>query len=47
MWCNCVESIEKNLAWANAEISGEFWDEVLKLPFSSNDPESDRVFTAG
>ena len=42
-----VESIEKNLAWANAEISGEFWDEVLKLPFSSNDPESDRVFTAG
>ena len=42
-----VESIEKNLAWAHAEISGEFWDEVLKLPFSSNDPESDRVFTAG
>ena len=42
-----VESIEKNLAWANAEISGEFWDEVLKLPFSSNDPESDRVFTVG
>ena len=42
-----VESIEKNLAWANAEISGEFWDEVLKLPFSRNDPESDRVFTAG
>ena len=42
-----VESIEKNLAWANAEISGEFWDEVLKLPFSSNDPESNRVFTAG
>ena len=42
-----VESIEKNLAWANTEISGEFWDEVLKLPFSSNDPESDRVFTAG
>ena len=42
-----VESIEKNLAWANAEISSEFWDEVLKLPFSSNDPESDRVFTAG
>ena len=42
-----VESIEKNLAWANAEISGEFWDEVLKLPFSSNDPESDRVFAPG
>ena len=35
-----VESIEKNLAWANAEISVEFWDEISKLPFSTNDPES-------
>lgn len=42
-----VESIEKNLVWANAEISGEFWDEVSKLPFSTNDPESERVFTSG
>jgi D-threo-aldose 1-dehydrogenase len=42
-----VESIEKNLAWANAEISGEFWDEISKLPFSTNDPESERVFTSG
>ncbi len=42
-----VESIEKNLAWANAEISDEFWDEISKLPFSINDPESERVFTPG
>ena len=42
-----VESIEKNLDWAKKEISSEFWDEVLKLPFSSNDPETDRVFTSG
>ena len=42
-----VESIEKNLAWANAEISGEFWDDISKLPFSINDPESERVFTPG
>ena len=42
-----VESIEKNLDWAKKEISSEFWDEVLKLPFSSNDPETDRVFTPG
>ena len=42
-----VESIEKNLAWANAEISGEFWDEISKLPFSTNDPESERIFTSG
>ncbi|MDA9667258.1 aldo/keto reductase [Candidatus Pelagibacter sp.] len=42
-----IESIEKNLAWANTEISDEFWDEISKLPFSINDPESDRVFTPG
>ena len=42
-----VESIEKNLAWANALISDEFWDEISKLPFSINDPESERVFTPG
>ena len=42
-----IESIEKNLKWANCEISLEFWEEVLKLPFSSNDPESDRIFTPG
>ena len=42
-----IESIEKNLAWANAEISGEFWEEISKLPFSTNDPESERVFTPG
>ena len=42
-----IESIEKNLAWANAEISSEFWEEISKLPFSTNDPESERVFTPG
>ena len=42
-----VESIEKNLAWANTNIPEEFWDEISKLPFSNNDPESERVFTSG
>jgi D-threo-aldose 1-dehydrogenase len=42
-----IKSIEKNLAWANAEISSEFWEEISKLPFSTNDPESERVFTPG
>ena len=42
-----VESIEKNLAWANTNIPEEFWDEISKLPFSTNDPESERVFTSG
>ena len=42
-----IESIEKNLKWANADISTEFWNEILKLPFSSVDPEAERVFTPG
>ena len=42
-----IESIEKNLKWAKANISTEFWDEILKLPFSSVDPEAERVFTPG
>ena len=42
-----IESIEKNLKWAKASISTEFWDEILKLPFSSVDPEAERVFTPG
>lgn len=39
-----IDSIEKNLAWAKAKISNEFWDEVLKLPFSSDDPEANRIY---
>ena len=42
-----VQSIEKNLAWAKTDIPDEFWNEVLKLPFSTKDPESERVYTAG
>ena len=42
-----VESIEKNLAWANTNIPEEFWNEVLKLPYSTKDPESERNYTPG
>ncbi len=42
-----IDSIEKNLAWAKTKISNEFWDEVLKLPFSSDDPEANRIYTPG
>ena len=42
-----VESIKKNLAWANTNIPEEFWNEVLKLPYSTKDPESERNFTPG
>ena len=42
-----IQSIEKNLAWANTIIPDEFWNEVLKLPYSTKDPESERNFTPG
>ena len=42
-----VQSIEKNLTWAKTDIPGEFWNEILKLPYSSKDPESERVYTPG
>ena len=41
------ESIQKNLAWAQTSIPSEFWDEVLALPFSTDDPEANRVYTPG
>ena len=42
-----VQSIEKNLAWAKTDIPEEFWNEVLKLPYSTKDPESERTYTPG
>ena len=42
-----VQSIEKNLSWAETSIPEKFWDEVLKLPYSTKDPESERKYTPG
>ena len=42
-----VQSIEKNLSWAETSIPEKFWDEILKLPYSSKDPESERKYTPG
>jgi D-threo-aldose 1-dehydrogenase len=42
-----IQSIEKNLSWAKTSIPEEFWIEVLKLPYSTKDPESEREFTPG
>ena len=42
-----VQTIEKNLEWANLNIPNQFWDEILKLPYSSRDPESERIYTPG
>ena len=38
-----VQSIEKNLSWAQTSIPDKFWNELLKLPFSTKDPESERI----
>ena len=42
-----IQSIEKNITWANTNIPEEFWNEVLKLPYSTKDPESERNYTPG
>ena len=42
-----IQSIEKNLSWAKTSIPEDFWNEVLKLPYSTKDPESEREFTPG
>ena len=42
-----VKSIEKNLEWANTKIPSECWSEILRLPFSSKDPEAERIYTPG
>lgn len=38
------ESIEKNLLWSQTKIPNEFWEEVLALPYSKNDPEANRIY---
>jgi D-threo-aldose 1-dehydrogenase len=42
-----VQSIEKNLEWAEKDISQDFWDEMKNLTFSTNDPEADREYKPG
>ena len=42
-----VKSIEKNLEWASIKIPSECWSEILRLPFSSKDPEAERIYTPG
>ena len=47
MWRFKSGKYSKNLVWAQTQIPSEFWDEVLALPFSSDDPEANRVYTPG
>jgi D-threo-aldose 1-dehydrogenase len=41
------ERLAETRAWADWPISAEAWDELLALPFSSDDPETTRVYTPG
>lgn len=39
------ERVAQTAEWANWPIPDAAWDELLALPFSSGDPEEDRVFS--
>lgn len=41
------ESVERNLNWASATISPDFWEELKALPYSMEDPEANRVYRPG
>ena len=41
------ESIERNLAWAEAAIPEAFWEEIEARPISAADPEANRVYRPG
>lgn len=41
------ESVERNLAWAQATIPSAFWEEIEDLPFSTTDPEANRAYRPG
>ncbi|MEM7047490.1 MAG: aldo/keto reductase [Pseudomonadota bacterium] len=38
------ESIERNLAWAKMEIPPAFWAQLAQIPYSTDDPEANRVY---
>jgi len=42
-----IKSIEKNLEWAEKNISQDFWDEISNLTYSTNDPEAEREYKPG
>ncbi len=41
------ERVAQTLEWANWDIPQAAWDELLALPYATDDPEATRVFTAG
>lgn len=41
------ERVEQTLAWADWPISDEAWQELLAIPFSSDDPEANRDYKPG
>jgi len=41
------ERVSETLAWANADIPQQVWDELAALDFETHDPESDREYKPG
>jgi D-threo-aldose 1-dehydrogenase len=42
-----LESIDRTLEWAGEAIPEDFWSEIERLPFSSEDPEANRDYRLG
>lgn len=41
------DRIEQTLGWAAHRISGDAWQELLALPYATDDPEADRDYSPG
>jgi D-threo-aldose 1-dehydrogenase len=41
------ERVQTTLDWANWPIPDAAWEELLALPYDTDDPEANRQFTAG
>ena len=41
------ERIAETIAWAQYPIPQAAWDELMALPFETNDPEATRVWSPG
>lgn len=41
------ESVDRNLQWTETKIDQAFWDDIAEMPYSTDDPEANRVYRPG
>jgi len=41
------ERVAETLDWAACPIGDEVWEELMALPFATDDPEASRVYSPG